>query len=144
MLCLFRYSRFLGLLLTWSVIQSYAGVENGWHTLPFGGAGVGDIGAWPRETYTTKEGIVFVHAPGPKYPPGANHLKGRGVVRLQLDRKTGRVVSAALRQSTGQPVLARAALDALKEWRTRPDVKVDSVDIPVVFAEPRRHWRYGG
>ena len=139
-----RYGSVLVVLLGFSVSQSTHAVESGWPTLPFAGANGARGAAENNGTFTTKEGIVFVHAPNPKYPFRAEYLRGRTVVRLKLDRKSGRVLSVALIQGTGQELLDHAALKALKRWQARPGVKLASVVIPVVFAGPRSHSRYGG
>jgi TonB family protein len=132
-----RLGPVLSLIAAFFIVKPSYAIENGLSALPFGGIG-------PRSsettsnTYTTKEGVVFIRAPTPKYPYGTYHLKGRAIVQLKLDRKTGQVLSVALLQSTGQPLLDRAALEALRKWRARPGVKLDHVEIPVVFAA---HWR---
>ena len=144
----------LGLVFAFS-IQAHARVENGWHTLPFGGATIGDTSdslgyresvVYVRNSFSdshrdnmvfrTREGVVFVDAPRPKYPRGASRLKGRTVLRLKIDRKTGRIFSVAVIESTGQAALDQAAVDGLKKWRTRPGAKAASVDVSVVFAGP--------
>jgi TonB family protein len=98
--------------------------------LPFGGS-------WretPAYKITTAQGVEFVRAPMPKYPSGADHLVGRGIVQLKLDRKTGNVLSVELIQSTGYEALDRAALRALRQWKAKPGVRADVVNIPVRFA----------
>jgi len=142
------------------VNQPTDAVENGWHPVLAGTVGGSDTWGhrqgivfvhsfWfdshqDNTAFKTREGIVFVVAPSPKYPAGASHLTGQAVIRLKLDRKSGNVLSVALIQSTGQALLDRAALDALKRWQAKPGVKPASVDVPVVFTGPRSHWRYGG
>ena len=128
-----RLGPVLSLIAAFFIVKSSYAIENGLSALPFGGIG-------PRSsettsnTYTTKEGIVFIRAPTPKYPHGTDHdFKGRAVVGLKLDQQTGRVLSTALVQSTGRYDLDRAVLDTFKQWRARPGVKLDHVEIPVVF-----------
>jgi TonB family protein len=133
-----------------AIVQPVRAVEHGFHTLPFSGVAVGGVsgeGAWghgqaillvhgsasddDNKIFKTTEGTVFLDAPRPRCP--APNRTVHGVVRLKLDRKSGHVLSVAVIQSTGQTVLDRAALEALKQWRTGPGAKLDSVDIAIVF-----------
>lgn len=98
--------------------------------LPFGGS-------WrdtPMYKVTTAQGVEFVRAPMPKYPPGTDHLMGRAIVQLKLNRATGDVVGVELIQSSGYEALDRAALRTLRHWQARPGVRADVVNIPVKFA----------
>jgi TonB family protein len=98
--------------------------------LPFGGS----YREGPPYKVTTAQGVEFVRAPMPKYPSGTDHLVGRAIVQLKLDRKTGNVLAVELVQSSGYEALDRAALRALRQWKARPGVRADVVNIPVKFA----------
>ena len=158
---LFRCCPVVGLILAFVAVSTYVcggeglhTTEKGLHTLPFGGAASGASNTWghsegilfvrgfdsrqDNQIFKSREGIVFLEARRPKC--AAPDRTVCAAVRLKLDCKSGRVLSVALVQSTGQTVLDRTALEALTQWRTRSGVKLDSVDIPIVFLErPRTH-----
>ena len=107
--------------------SAYAGLSS---RLPFGGS-------WrdaPTYKVTTAQGVEFVRAPMPKYPPGTDHLIGRAIVKLKLDRATGNVIGVELVESSGYQALDRAALQTLRRWQARPGVRADVVNVPVRFA----------
>jgi len=150
---LFGYGPIVGVISALAIVQPAKAAERGLHTLPFGGVGVGGgSGQGASDTWGQREGVLFVHsfgshrdnkifktregvvfldAPSPKCPAADRTV--HALVRLKLDRKSGHVLSVALVQSTGQTILDRPALEALKQWRTRPGVKLESCDIPIVF-----------
>lgn len=77
---------------------------------------------------------LAVYAARPEYPAEARSKRwtGAGIVRLDVDRKTGEVTSARILHSTGRRILDEAALNAFRQWRFRP-VTVSHVRIPIRF-----------
>ena len=65
---------------------------------------------------------LAIYAPRPPYPLEGRkrHLTGSGTVLLQVDEKTGYVISGRILQSTGHVILDNAALSAFTRWRFRP------------------------
>jgi len=62
---------------------------------------------------------LLVHRVAPQYPPQAKQARLQGTVVLQaVIGKDGSVHS--VRALKGNPVLAQAAMDAVKQWRYRP------------------------
>jgi TonB family protein len=59
-------------------------------------------------------------------------LQGEGVVRLDVERKTGYVTSARMLQSTGHQILDDEAVKTFRAWRFKPG-SVSGVRIPVRF-----------
>jgi protein TonB len=73
----------------------------------------------------------LLHDVAPTYPPEAGRARIEGtVVLLAVIGKDGSVQN--VRVETGLPILAQAAIDAVKQWRYRPyllngePVEVDS------------------
>jgi periplasmic protein TonB len=60
-----------------------------------------------------------LHKVNPKYPKDAkkNHIEGTVRLRIVIDRD-GRVIETNV--DSGDPALAKAATDAVREWRYRP------------------------
>jgi protein TonB len=55
----------------------------------------------------------------PKYPPAALAVRAQGAVQIEATiNKEGNVTN--LKVLSGDPVLARAALDAVRQWRYKP------------------------
>lgn len=72
----------------------------------------------------------LVHCPKPSYPQLARQAGVEGIVRLQVRvTKDGRVEVQKLLE--GAPVLADAAMDAVKGWRAKP-VWMDGKQIDVI------------
>jgi TonB family protein len=88
----------------------------------------------PRRLSEEQARALATYAPAPQYPFEARgkHLQGAGVVRLDLDRKTGYVKSARMQQSTGRQILDDEALRAFRAWRFKPG-SASAVRIPVRF-----------
>ena len=84
---------------------------------------------------------LATHAPMPQYPfqARAEHLQGAGMVRLDVDRRTGYVTSARMLQSTGHQILDDEALKAFRAWRFKSGT-VSAVRIPVRFVMGPPHW----
>ena len=75
-----------------------------------------------------------IYTPKPVYRPewAKQNLKGKGVVLVTIDTKTGRVAGARMLQSTGNQLLDGAALQAYSQWRFEPG-SIPQVKIPVEF-----------
>jgi TonB family protein len=72
----------------------------------------------------------LIHSPKPSYPQLARRAGVEGIVRLQVRvTKDGRVEAEKLLE--GPPVLADAAMDAVKGWRAKP-VWMDGKQIDVI------------
>lgn len=78
----------------------------------------------PRATY----------APKPVYRPewAKQGLKGKGVVLVTIDTKTGKVAGVQMLQSTGNQLLDGAALQAYSQWRFAPG-SASQVKMPIEF-----------
>jgi TonB family protein len=62
-------------------------------------------------------------------------LTGKGVVLVNIDKKTGTVTGARMLTSTGNQQLDGAALQAYSQWRFDPrTVAVSQLKIPIEFA----------
>ncbi len=70
---------------------------------------------------TSVQAALLIFGPKPVYPPLAKAVRVHGTVRLQavigLD---GNIRD--LRLTSGPPLLVKAALDAVQQWRYRPTV----------------------
>jgi TonB family protein len=75
-----------------------------------------------------------VYAPKPDYRPewAKQGLKGKGVVLVTINPKTGTVTGARMLQSTGSQLLDGAALQAYSRWRFQPG-SVSQVKMPIEF-----------
>ncbi|MEP7072288.1 MAG: energy transducer TonB [Verrucomicrobiota bacterium] len=89
--------------------------------------------AAPASTMARAKALAIV-APRPDYPYEARreHATGSGVIVLTVDRGSGLVMDVRLDQSTGHPILDRAALSAFRRWRFQPGT-VDAVRTPITF-----------
>ena len=89
----------------------------------------GSVSAAPA----TGNGVSLLFGNPPAYPPGARRegLQGRVVVRVTL-RGEGVPAQLRLMQSSGYPVLDKAALDAVAQWRFRASGTVE-IDVPIQF-----------
>jgi TonB family protein len=79
-------------------------------------------GAMPKLASSTSQGVsggTLDYRVNPKYPPEARAMRLEGeVVLAAIVTKTGRVRDVKLVK--GSPILARAAMDAVKQWRYQP------------------------
>jgi TonB family protein len=75
-----------------------------------------------------------VYAPKPVYRPewAKQGLKGKGVVLVTIDPKTGKVSGVQMLQSTGNQLLDGAALQAYSQWRFEPG-SVPQLKMPIEF-----------
>jgi protein TonB len=71
----------------------------------------------------------LIFHPKPEYPPLAKMARVQGVVRLDaVIGKDGTVQE--LRLISGHPLLVKAAMDAVKDWRYQPTLlKDESVEV---------------
>ena len=76
---------------------------------------------------------IIVFAPAPNYPMAARvrRIHGSGLVLMNIDKTTGRVTSATMEETTGDPVLDKAAMDAFRKWRFKPGIS--KVHMPITF-----------
>jgi TonB family protein len=76
---------------------------------------------------------VAIFAPKPVVPAEARarHLSGAGVCVVYV-RPDGTVERAEMLQSTGQPVLDKASIDAFSRWRFVPS-SVKKVKLPIRY-----------
>lgn len=75
--------------------------------------------------------------PAPKYPYEARMIRvgprtGNGKFRVTFG-ETGLVKSVQTVQSTGQPILDRAAIEALQAWKAEPGATDWTVLVPITF-----------
>lgn len=70
----------------------------------------------------------------PEYPKEARRakLEGAGIFVLNVDKRTGAVITIDIEQSTGHKVLDGYALSAFMTWRFKPGVFL-RVRMPSVF-----------
>ena len=88
----------------------------------------------PRSISEKQVRALATYTPTPQYlfEARAKHLQGEGVVRLDVERKTGHVTSARMLQSTGHQILDDEAVKTFRAWRFKPG-SVSGVRIPVRF-----------
>ena len=76
----------------------------------------------PQQTLRISQGVsqgLILKRVQPTYPPQAMQMRLEGVVELQANiSKTGSITG--IRQLSGQAVLGRAAIDAVKQWKYKP------------------------
>src|SRR6267378_2547056 len=79
---------------------------------------------------------LAIVAPPPRYPVDSRgrHPTGRGIVLMEVDRKTGWVISAKMQKSTGNKLLDDAAIQAFSHWRFKPGT-VRYVHSPITFTD---------
>jgi TonB family protein len=77
---------------------------------------------------------AIVRAEAPIYPYEARraHITGSGVVAIEIDPSTGKVVSCHMDPSTGNVELDRATLIAFRQWRFKPGT-FPRIKIPIRF-----------
>jgi TonB family protein len=73
----------------------------------------------PAAMAKEKGKALAIVAPPPRYPVDSQgrHPKGRGIVVMEVDTKTGWVISAKMQKSTGNRLLDDAAIEAFSRWR---------------------------
>jgi TonB family protein len=103
--------------------------------LVFAALGVSRVEAAKKEAHLTVDlRAVLVSGVAPEYPYEARreHITGRGIVVMKIDRTTGRVASCEMAPSTGSPILDDAALATFRRWRFKPGM-VTIVRCPIAF-----------
>ena len=77
--------------------------------------------AWQTEIPADMKGICL-YMPDPDYPPQIYHrgIAGRGIFRINIDLKTGRVSEVKVIKSTGYQILNELAAKAFLQWRFKP------------------------
>jgi len=92
----------------------------------------------PTPTPMPRVARRVISNPAPRYPPearsiriGPNRGSGKFRVTFGLD---GTVKNVQVVESTGQPILDRAAIDGLRAWRAEPGQSDWTVLVPVTFA----------
>lgn len=75
-----------------------------------------------------------ISRPRPEYPYELrkNHITGKGICILAIDRSSGIVTGATMSPSTGNAELDKAALEAFRRWRFKPNT-VSMAKIPISF-----------
>jgi len=62
---------------------------------------------------------LLINRVQPKYPPNALAMRIQGAVQIEATiNREGKTTN--LKAISGDPVLARAALDAVRQWRYKP------------------------
>ena len=76
----------------------------------------------PQQTLRISQGVsqgLILKRVQPIYPSQAMQMRLEGVVELQANiSKTGTITG--IKQLSGQAVLGRAAIDAVKQWKYKP------------------------
>ncbi|HEV3056766.1 MAG TPA: energy transducer TonB [Vicinamibacterales bacterium] len=82
----------------------------------------------------TQQKAPALYAPRPEYPLEARrqHLTGRGLLILHIDRETGTVTSVEISKSIGYKILDDAAVRALRQWRFKPG-KFTKIKVPIGY-----------
>ena len=77
---------------------------------------------------------IGLYMPDPDYPPNLYHrgIAGRGVFRLTIDVKTGRVSEVKVLRSTGYQILNELAAKAFLQWRFQPGT-IDHYQLSYTF-----------
>lgn len=89
------------------------------------------------EPKTAKEAFdrhLFVYRVSPRYSSDLQRrkIKGSGVFEMKFDYDTGRVREVHIVQSTGNDILDRNTVLALRRWRAKPR-SVHTLRLPVSF-----------
>jgi TonB family protein len=79
---------------------------------------------------------IAIFAPKPEYPLEARARRwgGSGVVMLDVDVETGKVIAAHMSKSTGHQILDESALSAFGQWRFQPGKAAPHVKIPINYS----------
>jgi periplasmic protein TonB len=76
----------------------------------------------PQQTLKISQGVsqgLIVKRVQPIYPPQARQIRREGIVELQANvSKSGSI--SGVKQLSGDPVLGRAAMDAVRQWKYKP------------------------
>jgi periplasmic protein TonB len=87
------------------------------------------VNARPYRTGGDVQAANLIYEVKPVYPPIARITRTQGIVVLEaVINKEGTIDT--LRVLSGHPVLAQAAMDAVKQWRYRPTIlNGDPIDV---------------
>lgn len=88
--------------------------------------------AEPSEFTDVNSSLLAAQAPAYPEAARAHNLTGWGIVRLEIDRRTGAVTRAYMERSTGERVLDQAALEAYRQWRFQPGT-LSHARLPIIF-----------
>lgn len=91
--------------------------------------------AGEREQQTLRQaGDNVLESPYPKFPLSVRweYPSGKGIFRIQIDRKNGLVTSVQILKTMGDNRLDAAALEALHKWRFKPQTLSELV-VPIEF-----------
>src|SRR5262249_21408721 len=93
--------------------------------------------AAPIESPTPRLARRVISNPAPRYPNDARFIRigpnrGSGKYRLTFDAN-GAVKNVQVVESTGQPILDRAAIDGLRQWKAEPGSADWIVLVPITF-----------
>jgi TonB family protein len=93
--------------------------------------------AEPMKAKEAFEKHLFVTRESPVYPSALERLgvRGDGVFEMEFDYESGRVRDVRILRSTGNLVLDRNAVIALKHWRAKPR-SIHTLQLPLSFGVP--------
>jgi len=82
----------------------------------------------------SQAGDNVLESPYPKFPLSVRweNPSGKGIFRIQIDRKNGLVTSVQVLKTMGDNRLDAAALEALHKWRFKPQTLRELV-VPIEF-----------
>jgi TonB family protein len=81
---------------------------------------------------------IWTYAPAPEYPAHERLVKAEGVAMVRIEiGADGAVSSAELVRSSGYPNLDKAAVSAVRKWRTHREYAGKHGVIPVIFTMQR-------
>jgi TonB family protein len=91
----------------------------------------------PTATPTPRAARRVLSNPAPRYPNEARSIRigpnrGSGKYRVTFD-VNGNVKNVQVVTSTGQPILDRAAVDGLRQWKAEPGANDWTVMVPITF-----------
>ena len=98
-------------------------------------APIQDIRAAKPQEHPKLDYRAIVRAEAPVYPYECRRARitGSGIVAIEIDASTGKVVSCRMDPSTGNVELDRAALIAFRQWRFKPGT-YPRIKIPIRFS----------
>lgn len=98
--------------------------------------------AAPETSFIPPTRVIAVDTPPPEYPLEVACEGVGGKVQLFVTIGTeGTVTGAQMRQTSGQPLLDAAALEAVRDWRFRPATAngqpvETGIQVPITFNVP--------
>lgn len=94
----------------------------------------------PAVTTISIEQPTYLRNPAPPYPIEARRAKWEGTVLISVEVSAiGRVITAAVANSSGHPILDKAALATVQRWRFSParlagQPATATVEVPITFS----------